>query len=169
MSIQNQIMNNSKLRFLVFCCCVLTMITACTTSNDFVNEYQSIPDGWNKSKSVDFNFESLDTLKTYNAFINLRTTNDYPFSNLFLLVKLTDPEGYSLTDTLQYQMANPDGSMLGHGFTDVKEHNLIWRKKVAFKKQGVYTVEINHAMRKLNTVKGEEILPGVTEVGLQLQ
>jgi len=147
---------------------VLLLTTSCT-NNDFFNEYQTISDGWQKDKPVIFDFESLDTLKTYNAYLNLRTTNQYPYSNLFIFIKMTDPEGFTLVDTLQYQMANPDGSMMGNGFTDVKEHKLVWRKKLALKKQGVYTVELNHAMRKLNEVKGDQNLHGVTEVGLQLQ
>ncbi len=50
--------------------------------------YQSVNDSWGKGQSVDFTFQSPDTLKAYNMFINLRNDNDYPFSNLFLIVKL---------------------------------------------------------------------------------
>ena len=111
----------------------------------------------------------MDTITKRDAFINIRTTSDYAYSNLFLIVKMTPPEGHAIVDTLQYQMANPDGSMLGTGFTDVKEHKLVWRKKLVFKKQGVYNIEITNAMRKVSEVKGDATLQGITEVGLQIQ
>lgn len=144
------------------------VLNACD-SPDFFNEYKSLPNGWNKEEPITFDFESLDTLQTHNAYLNIRTTKQYPYSNLFVTIKLTAPEGTTVIDTLQYQMANPDGSMLGEGFTDVKEHKLIWRKSLVLKQQGVYTVEVNHAMRKINEIKGDAVLNGVTEIGLQLQ
>ena len=79
------------------------------------------------------------------------------------------PEGSATVDTLQYQMANADGSMLGTGFTDVKEHKLFWRKNIRFIKQGVYKIEVEHAIRKVNEVKGDAVLEGITEIGLQVQ
>ena len=162
------IINNKRNLFKFVALSVVMAFTACSTT-DFFNEYKSFPDGWKKSEPTVFDFESLDTITKHDAYINIRTKSDYPYSNLFLIVKMFPPEGVATVDTLQYQMANADGTMLGTGFTDVKEHKLVWRKKLALKKQGVYTVELNHAMRKLNEVKGDQNLHGVTEVGLQLQ
>jgi len=143
-------------------------LTACSKA-DFFNEYQSLPEGWKKEDVKAFDFESLDTISKHNAYLNIRTTNEYPYSNLFVIVKMIPPEGAVTVDTLQYQMANADGSMLGSGFTDVKEHKLFWRENIVFKKQGVYKVEIEHAMRRVNEVKGDAVLTGITEIGLQVQ
>lgn len=147
---------------------IMLALAACSKA-DFFNEYQSLPDGWKKDDVKAFDFESLDTLSRHNAYLNIRTTNEYPYSNLFVIVKLIPPEGTATVDTLQYQMANADGSMLGSGFSDVKEHRLVWRENLTFPKQGVYKVEIEHAMRKVNEVKGDVVLTGITEVGLQVQ
>lgn len=160
--------NNKRSFFHLIAISTIMVFTACNTT-DFFNEYQSLSDGWKKNEPVVFDFESLDTLKTYDAYLNIRTTNEYPYSNLFVIVKMTEPEGASMMDTLQYEMANPDGSMMGSGFTDIKEHKLVWRKNISLKKQGVYTIEVNHATRKINEVNGDVVLNGVTEIGLQLQ
>lgn len=162
------IRNNKRYVFKLLALSLFGTLIGCN-SNDFFNEYQSLPDGWKKKEVVTFDFESLDTVAKHTAFLNLRTTSDYPYSNLFVIVKLFPPEGVATVDTLQYEMANADGSMLGTGFTDIKEHKLIWRENVQFKKQGVYKVVVEHAVRKLNEVNGDAVLNGITEIGLQVQ
>lgn len=162
-------MINSKSKLFKFVALSTVLaFTACSEA-DFFNEYQSLPDGWKKEDVKTFDFESLDTINSHNAYLNIRTTNEYPYSNLFVIVKMIPPDGTATVDTLQYQMANADGSMLGSGFSDVKEHRLIWRQNLRFKKQGVYKVEIEHAMRRVNEVKGDAVLTGITEIGLQVQ
>lgn len=160
---------NTKSAFFKVVVLSTMLIFAACTSNDFFNEYKSLSDGWKKSEAVVFSFESLDTITKHNAYINIRTKSDYPYSNLFLIVKIFPPEGAATVDTLQYQMANANGTMLGTGFTDIKEHKLYWRKNLGFNVQGVYKIEIEHAIRKVNEVKGDAVLNGITEVGLQLQ
>lgn len=49
-------------------------------------------------------------------FLNVRNNNEYPYNNLFLIVSLNQPDGKVLVDTLEYQMANPDGTLMGTGF-----------------------------------------------------
>jgi len=71
----------------------------------------------------------LDTTKQYNLFLNIRDNNNYPFNNLFLIVSLEQPDKITKVDTLEYQMANPDGTLLGDGFTDVKESKLFIKKR----------------------------------------
>lgn len=147
---------------------VLLVVVSCNNQG-FFNEYQSVESGWKKEDLKTFDFESLDTLSQRTAYINVRTNSEYPYSNLYLIVKMFPPEGTATVDTLQYQMANADGSMLGTGFTDIKEHKLVWRKNLNLKKQGVYKVEIEHAIRKVNEVKGDAVLNGITEIGLEVQ
>jgi gliding motility-associated lipoprotein GldH len=72
-------------------------------------------------------------------------------------------------DTLEYQMANPDGTLMGQGFSDVKESKLWYKEKVRFPKAGVYKVSIQHAVRKGGQVPGVQELDGVTEVGLRIE
>lgn len=160
---------NNKKKLFSFVALSALWITASCSGNDFFNEYQSVQNGWNKEDVKWYDFESLDTISEYKSYINIRTNNEYPYSNLFLIVKMFPPEGDAVVDTLQYQMANPDGSMLGSGFTDVKEHKLVWREQLKLKKQGVYKIEIEHAMRKVSEIKGEAVLNGITEIGLQIQ
>jgi hypothetical protein len=38
-----------------------------------------------------------------------------------LIVSLELPNGFTKVDTLEYQMTDPDGALLGDGFSDIKE------------------------------------------------
>lgn len=155
--------------FLVLFGCFL--ITSCD-SNAVFDEYKSVPNQWNKDSIISFNFKAPDTLSTYNLYVNLRNTDAYKFSNLFLLVELNYPNGKAVKDTLEYKMAAPNGELLGTGFSDVKENKLWFRgfkKPFKFNEEGDYTVNIQHAMRNNGDVNGVENLKGITDIGFRVE
>jgi len=99
--------------------------TSCD-KKQFYSEYKELDGSWKKSDTLRFTFEQKDTINPYNLFLNVRNNNDYPFNNMYLIVSLKEP-GKKPTikiDTLEYQMADVDGTLLGEGFTDVKESKL---------------------------------------------
>ena len=144
---------------------------SCQQNNSF-DRYMSIPNGWDKQEIVSYEFVAPDILKPYNLFVNLRTTTDYKFSNIFLVVELNYPNGKVTKDTLEYIMAKPSGELLGSGFTSVKQHKL-WFKGIdntfVFSEEGTYTVHIQHAMRLRGNPKGVAILDGVIDVGFSVE
>jgi len=80
---------------------------------------------------------------------------------------LTKPNKAVETDTLEYLMANPDGSWLGTG-NSVKENWLAYKHNYQFDKKGTYTIAISQANRKNGTVNGVKDLKGITDVGIQI-
>ena len=141
-------------------------------SNQVFDEYKTVPDVWNKNESMQFNIVPPDTINAYNLFVNIRNTNDYKYNNLFLIVEMNYPNGKVQKDTLEYKMANPDGSFIGTGFTDIKE-NKLWYKGYEsgfkFLEDGEYQVKIQHAMRENGNVNGIENLEGVTDIGFRIE
>jgi gliding motility-associated lipoprotein GldH len=148
---------------------LLFLVCSCDKKRVF-DEYAALDGKWNKDSIVSFEFEQKDTVSKYNLFINVRDNNDYKYNNLFLIVQMQQP-GTQLTkvDTLEYQMANPDGSLMGQGFTDVKESKLWYKDNITFPKPGKYLVTIRHAVRKGGEVPGVEVLEGITDVGLRIE
>lgn len=150
---------------------LVTLFLGCD-SNRVFDEYQSVPNQWDKDNVVAFKVTPPDSINPYNLFVNLRNTNDYKYSNLFLIVELNYPNGKTIKDTLEYTMANPDGSFLGTGFTDVKE-NKLWYKgyetPFVFDETGEYVVNIQHAMRQNGMVNGIDKLQGITDVGFRVE
>ncbi len=74
---------NLLLGFLFIC----LAFNACD-SNRVYDEYKSVPNQWNKDSIITFNVKPPDSTNAYNLFVNLRNTNDYKYSNLFLIVEL---------------------------------------------------------------------------------
>lgn len=158
----------NRLILVVFSC---FLITSCD-SNAVFDEYQSVPNEWNKDSITSFNFKAPDTINNYNLYVNLRNTDAYRFSNLFLLVELNYPNGKAVKDTLEYKMAAPNGELLGTGFSDIKENKLWFRGFKApfkFSEEGEYTVDIQHAMRNSGDVNGVENLQGITDIGFRVE
>jgi gliding motility-associated lipoprotein GldH len=113
-----------------------------------------------------------DSIQPYNLFINLRNNNNYKFSNLFLIAELGYPNGKTLVDTLEYQMAKPSGEFLGTGAFSLKE-NKLWYKgfnePFVFSELGNYQIKISQAMRQNGSVEGVKLLDGITDVGFRIE
>ncbi len=144
------------------------LLVSCDEKRVF-DEYKSVGNAWNKDSIVSFDLPKLETSKPYNLYLNLRNNEDYPFNNIFLLVSLENPDGLTKVDTLEYAMANNDGTLLGEGFTDTKESKLFFKENQIFNKKGQYKVRIQQAVRQNGKVKGEKELNGVTEVGFRIE
>ena len=152
--------------FLVFG--IALMLISCDKTQIF-DEYHTFQNGWDKKNSVVFTFDQEVSKKPNNMFINVRTNNEYEFNNLFLITKLEQPNGLIKVDTLEYQMADLDGNMLGEGFSDIKESKLWYKENVKFPEKGKYKVSISQAVRKTGKVKGVEKLKGITEIGFRIE
>ena len=148
---------------------LLAFVFISCDSDRVFDDYKSLPSQWNKDSILTFNFKNIDTLQTYNLFINVRNNNDFEYSNLFLISEIQFPQGKVITDTLEYEMAAPNGKWLGTGFGDVKENKLWYKEKVRFPESGNYKVSIKHAMRKNGSEQGIENLKGITEIGFRIE
>lgn len=145
-----------------------TFLVSCDKERVF-DEYKTIPGSWNKDSIMTFKLQNIDSVQAYNLFINVRNTNEFSFSNLFLIAQIQFPQGKVITDTLEYQMATPGGNWLGTGFGDVKENKLWYKEQVRFNEPGDYKVSIQHAMRRSGSEEGIEDLEGITEVGFRIE
>jgi gliding motility-associated lipoprotein GldH len=148
---------------------ILLLGISCTDQLAYFN-YQSTDNGnWAKDHVMEFSFSDLDSTQAYNMYITLRNDEQYPYSNLFLIAEMTGPDGTSERDTLEFEMADTSGKWMGTGYGSVKENKLWYRENIVFPDSGVYTVTVSHAMRKNGSVEGIEQLPGVLDVGLQIE
>lgn len=148
---------------------ILLILCVSCDSKQAYHKYNSLGDSWKIDEPVLLEVEGLDSLQLYDAFITVRNTNEYAYSNLFLITKMQFPQGRTYTDTLEYEMANPDGTWMGTGFGDIKESKLLYREGVRFRESGTYTFTIEHAVRKNGNIAGDAYLKGITEVGLRIE
>ncbi|WP_445456034.1 gliding motility lipoprotein GldH [Flavobacterium sp. HNIBRBA15423] len=158
-------LRRSKIVWLIM---VVILFFSCDEKRVF-DEYKALSGKWKKEDVIRFTFNQNDTINPYNLFLNIRNNNEYSFNNLFVIVTLKQPDSLVKIDTLEYAMANPDGSLMGEGFSDVKESKLWYQENFVFKQKGNYTIEIQQALRETGSVTGVEELNGVTDVGFRIE
>lgn len=149
----------------------LSILFISCDKKQFFSEYKELNGSWKKSDTLRFTFEQNDTVNPYHLFLNVRNNNDFPFSNMYIIVTMKEP-GKNPTikvDTLEYLMANPDGTLLGEGFSDIKESKLWYLENFKFKKAGKYNVEVVQAVRELGKIEGVSELKGITDLGLRIE
>jgi gliding motility-associated lipoprotein GldH len=148
--------------FFPFLICSLLALTSCDDTRMF-EENQEIPGGdWDITERVSFDFEVPDTTTFYNFYFNVRNTDDYPFSNLYVFSHIEFPNGKTGTDTIELPLTRPDGSWTGNGQGDIHDCQLIFRKNVRFPVEGKYHMEVEQAMRM-------EKLPGINDIGIRIE
>ncbi|MAZ72042.1 MAG: gliding motility lipoprotein GldH [Flavobacteriaceae bacterium] len=147
---------------------ILVVFSSCD-SNVVWSETQSMEGVWNKDRDVVFTLEAPDSLQKFNIFINLRNTNEYPFNNLFLIAAIEFPHGKTITDTLEYKMAYPNGEWMGEGIGSVKENKLWFRENIRFSESGNYNIILTQAVRNNGETEGVSQLPGITDVGISIE
>lgn len=92
----------------------------------------------------------------------IRTGSVYPYRNIYLFVTASTPDGKTITDTLQYDLADEKGNWYGKGFGDIHALNLPYKTNVYFPLKGTYMFKIQHGMRIEN-------LTGVYDIGLKVE
>ncbi|MEN8764819.1 MAG: gliding motility lipoprotein GldH, partial [Wenyingzhuangia sp.] len=153
----------------IFCFLGIIFCVSCDSNKEY-DSYQTLKEGvWGLKDRVLFEVEVKDTVSLQNVFLNVRTDVNYPYRNLYVISKMSLPSGLVLIDTLEYEMADAFGNLLGDGFTDVKNNKLYYLENHQFSQQGMYVFEFYQAMRKRGEIHGLEGLEGVVDVGLRIE
>lgn len=104
-----------------------------------------------------------DSIKIYNLSFNVRNEGRYPYSNLWLFVKVTPPKGKILNDTIELTLSSPEGKWLGSGLGDLYDMKYPFKTSVFFPSAGYYRFEIRQGMRTENGY-----LNGIHDFGMTL-
>ena len=147
---------------------IFISLVSCT-SEEIYFELKKTNGSWHKDSIYEFTFEAQDTINKYDVFIHLRNTEIYKYNNLFVVTALHYPKGKVEVDTLEYNMAYPNGMLMGEGIGSLKYNKLWYKEDYTFSEPGVYKFEIRQAMREYNNTKPLKELVGVEEVGLSYE
>ena len=150
-------MNNKLILFFV----LIIAFVACDTNRVFDDFYKVKTTGWHKDSVAVFNFEITDTTLNYDLFISSRNLENYPYSNLWLFVDVVAPDSSSIRDTIEYQMAEPNGKWIGKGTGGIYFIQNYYKSGVSFPINGMYKINIQHGMRGEN-------LKGINNIGLRV-
>jgi gliding motility-associated lipoprotein GldH len=141
----------------------LVFLMASCDSKRFFEENKTIETGvWLNTKAPSFTVNITDTLARYDLYLNVRNDGVYPYSNLYLFIHTTLPGGKTATDTVECQLADPDGKWRGSGLGNLKFNRFLFQRAMVFPHKGIYRFELEQAMR----VKE---LKGIRDVGIRIE
>lgn len=149
---------NRLFYLLIFSFCIVS----CENLPEFSDSVSIASTGWDILDTHDFSWEVTDASVKYVAYVDVRHTGGYEFSNLYLFVDLTYPNGKSRLDTIECVLADRRGKWHGTGLGDVLDNRVSYKSGFLFPSEGLYTLSITHGMR-VNP------LLGVTDVGFCLE
>ncbi|NOZ46862.1 MAG: gliding motility lipoprotein GldH [Chlorobi bacterium] len=144
--------NKANLHYL-FIIVVLIVLAAC--SNKVIEKKELLIDeqGWNRNNKFEDQIEIDDTLNSYNIYITITLNKTYSLSNLYLFVSTYMPYNNFIKDTVNCELAFPNGEWLGKKQFEKIINKLPYKMNVKFPYKGLYKFEIEQAMR-IETLKG---------------
>ena len=141
---------------------VITALSSCKDEYRLFEENTIIENNeWRRDQAVSFDFEVVDTTQNCNILANIRSTNTYPYYNLFLKVELVNPEGIIiLNDIKEGYLFNPTtgrpygqtSSFLGISLGDLYDQRILISQNYKFTVPGKYKLRLSHYMRDVDPV-----------------
>ncbi len=142
--------------------CLIILLSSCNRGVLY-QKYIKLPEnGWNYKSPVEFKADIRDTTNYYNIFVNIRNSDSYEYSNLYLFIDITSPMHTHTRDTLECILAAPSGRWLGEGLGDIWDNKIPYKRNVRFPKAGEYDFTFTQAMR-------EDKLQMIMDAGLTIE
>jgi gliding motility-associated lipoprotein GldH len=117
---------------------------------------------WKADENVLFEVNVTDTAKIYKFYVNIRHTEAYRYSNLYVFLNTRFPNGNITRDTLECLLATPEGKWLGKGFGELKDNQILLNSALRFPLKGKYIFELEQGMR----VKE---LKDISDIGIRIE
>ena len=137
-------------------------LTSCDKNKVYEENLSMSNNTWMSDDIKTFSFDVTDTISPVNIFVNLRTTVDYPYSNIYVFLNSEFPNGTTDKDTLEFVLAEMDGRWLGENTGTVVEFKGLIASGGRFSTRGQYSFQLQHAMR-------ENELPEIIDVGMRVE
>ena len=143
---------------------LLTLFIFFTSCNDDDFDKRTvIPEAeWRQENRVAFDVDINDTISPYEFGIGLRHLENYRYSNLFVFLHTTMPNGNHTRDTIECTLATPEGKWIGKSSGSMRDLTVTLNAGLLFPLTGTYHFEIEQAMR-------EPVLKGISDIGLYIE
>lgn len=140
------------------------VMSGCSFNSMYEGSVNVSKEEWNKKEVLKFEIPVTDTINGYRIVVNVRNSNEYPYSNLFLFLTTYAPNGSSVKDTLEMSLADDKGKWLGKGFGGIWSTDVALRRDavIRFPSSGTYRIEVLQAMR-------DDVLRGIKDVGIKVE
>ncbi len=151
------------LKFIFPMAVLLLLFGGCADTAAVIDQNKEIVNNnWSYSNKIKYTVKIDDGQMPYNLYLNLRVTGDYKYSNVFVLIYQTGPDGKPTGVRYEFKLANPDGEWLGQGSGNLYNYQIPFRLNYKFPAKGAYTFQIEQNMR-------DNPLHEVSDVGLRIE
>ena len=151
------------IRKISFILLLVTLLSSCGNKNVIFDESVIIPNAkWDNQDFPYFDVNIDDTLSVYDFYLNIRHLENYRYSNFYMFLHTTFPDGNQTHDTIELVLSYPDGRWIGKGSGSMRDNNILLNNNLHFPAKGNYRFEIEQAMR-------ESVLEGITDVGIRFE
>jgi len=140
----------------------LLLMGSCNKQRVFDDIQSTGTNGWDVASPLRFSFQIDDTLNSHRFSMHIRNDIDYRYSNLYVFLQTRFPNGNITRDTIECVLAGPDGKWHGRSSGKFREHLITLNPGIRFPLTGIYTIDIEQAMR-------HQVLIGVTDIGIRIE
>lgn len=138
------------------------MFVSCDRSV-FYDRQQAVDEhGWLPSDQLDYEVEVADTTTIYNFLVAVRNSITYPYSNTFLFLNTSFPDGSVAYDTLEFPLADASGRWLGRRTGRYVDTRFYFRRNARFPMVGHYRFTITNGMR-------DSAITGLKDIGFRIE
>lgn len=135
--------------FLLSLICLVGIITSCDKPSLYSETKVFNNHVWKQKHKPEFSVEIKDTTKTYDFVLDIRTTTDYEYSNLWMYFTIDGPAGKTRKFPIEVVTAKPNGEWTGKKTgTVVSFSKLLIHDK--FPKKGKYKLIFEQGITKKN-------------------
>jgi gliding motility-associated lipoprotein GldH len=139
----------------------LLLLSSCDNQIIYTDSVSIPGNQWTLELNPQFSADINDTINNCDIQFIIRNSSSYPFRNIYLFVTTTSPKGVSITDTLEYMLADEKGNWYGKGIGDIHELTVQYKSNIYFPNKGTYLFRVQHGMRV-------EDLNGIYDFGIRI-
>lgn len=141
----------------------IMLLGGCTDPNAVIDNNMVINShNWSYVNKVKFDVKIDNDNALYNLYLNLRVTDNYKYSNLFVLIYQSTPGSKAKVTRYEVKLAARDGQWLGKGSGNLYSYQVPFKTGYKFPAKGSYHFEIEQNMR-------DNPLHEVSDVGLRVE
>ena len=151
-------------RLLLLAIIMLPLVLTGCDGSVYYDESRSVNEhGWLPQDTLTFDVEVDDTTHLFNFLVEVRNSVEYPYSNTFLFINTTFPDGSVAYDTMECPLANPEGKWLGKRTGRYVDARYRLRGGSArFPMMGHYRFAVANGMR-------DSAISGIKDIGLRVE
>lgn len=151
-----------KVNPLILLLCVVALFISCDNSRVYEQWVEIPSSGWHQDSLCQFSILVEDTVVDHNLLIGIRNENNYAYQNLWVFITSVAPAGQTVTDTIQYELAESSGKWHGNGWGSLYTTLNHFKPGIRFAQSGEYKIIIGQGMR-------HKQLKGIRSIGFRVE